>query len=351
MDLYQILGEPVLRRLSADSAYTVGQWAMCSPAWFLANTHSDSNLCTDLAGIKLLNPVMSAAGFDKNCHFPTNLLRIGFGGAVGGTITLNKREGNLKPRLARLPKKALANCMGFPNNGITSTIERLKKLGNERCQFVVSIADEDVGGFLEVYREVAPYCAGVEINISSPNTTGLKKFHDKGALKELLSAIMDVAKKRVVFVKLPRFEDNTAILDLVRVVADSPAHGVILTNSKPIKNAKLSVGRGGMSGVPLYADTLQIVKDTRAEFGNALSVVACGGASSAKQVWNLLAHGANAVQLYSALVYQGPCLPNKINRDLTRAIEREGLKSISEVRDGLAWPLSGFARQNLRHAH
>lgn len=341
MNLYSVFGAPILKLLPADLAHAVGERAMRLPLWSLVNTYYDSRLCLDVAGVKLLNPVMGAAGLDKNCHFAKNLLRSGFGGVVIGTVTPHKRTGNAKPRIVRLPAtNALANSMGFPNDGVVAISARLHKLANERCQIVVSIADETIDGFLAVYRAVAPHCAGVELNISSPNTSGLKRFHDHTALKELLSAVMGIAKKRAVFVKLPRLTNRADILSLSSVVADSTASGVILTNSKPVENTKLAIGRGGMSGMPLYADTLQIVKDTRTKFGADLGVIGCGGVSSAKQVWELLASGANAVQLYSALVYEGPLAPNKINRDLTRALERANLNNISEVKDGIGWPLT-----------
>lgn len=331
-----------MRLLPADLAHYLGELAMRAPIWGLTDAFYDSRLSVNLAGVKLNNPLVAAAGIDKDCRAVKNILRVGFGGAVGGTVTPHKRAGNPKTRIVRLSaQKALVNSMGFPNKGAAAVGARLKRHANAKQRIIMSVADETVDGFLQTAATLAPNCAGIELNISSPNTKGLARFHDPSALNELLSAVVKANQKRLaVFVKLPRLSQIADTTRLARVAADNGVDGLVAANSRPVKDERLAVGSGGLSGQPLYETTLEATRALSAEFGASVNVIACGGVSTARQVWELLASGARAVQIYTALIYRGPTLPNRINRELARALDATGLKTIGEINADCAWPFA-----------
>ena len=294
----------------------------------------DDRLRTTVAGLEFPSPVGAAAGLDKEFRFLGSLLNLGFGFASGGTVTLNHRPGNPGPRLLRqIEHRALVNAMGFPGPGL-DTINRRIASSSVRSQLFVSIAGTLEDEVVECHRRIEPHCAAVEINISSPNTSGLRAFHDPGRLRVLVQAVAG-RKKRPLFVKLPPWERNRQSrengISLAETAIDSGADGVIVANTRPVEHGGLKVGRGGLSGAPLFDDTLRMIAETRARLGKRGEIIACGGVCTARQVWQLMAVGASAAQLYTALVYEGPGLPGSINRDLVRMMERTGCRSVGEI--------------------
>ena len=168
-----------------------------------------------------------------------------------------------------------------------------------------------------------------------PNTSGLRAFHDPGRLRVLVQAVAS-EMSRPLFVKLPPWERNRQSrengISLAETAIDAGANGVIIANTRPVEHVGLKVGRGGMSGAPLFDDTLRMTAEVRASLGNRGAIIACGGIGDARQVWRLLAVGAEAVQLYTGLVYEGPGLPGSINRNLVHLMERAECRSVGKSR-------------------
>ena len=304
-------------------------------AFRLTNGTRNEKLKTHLADLALPTPIGMAAGFDKDCNILRTLLNLGFGFVTGGTITLASRPGNPKPRVIRLPnEKALINSMGFPGRGLEPAIKRLERSQRVKERIFVSIAGTIEDEIFDCLHRVQSLAAGIELNISSPNTAGLRIFHETGRLRGLIEAL--AAEKNVpLFVKLPPWsrgdDDRREILKLAETAINSGADGLIVANTRPIESNRLKVGRGGLSGEPLFENTELMIADVQAMTHGNTGIIACGGVSTSTQVWKLLASGASAVQLYTSFIYQGPGLPARLNKGLTKLMAAAGITSVDEI--------------------
>ncbi|MBI4305455.1 MAG: dihydroorotate dehydrogenase 2 [Chloroflexi bacterium] len=286
--------------------------------------HRDERLETAICGVHVPNPVGMSAGFDKNCRVLGSLLNLGFGFAVGGTVTLNPRAGNARPRLFRnIRDRALVNALGFPGVGLDAAERRLRRLGSRhRGRVFASVAGTEDGEILECHARLEPYVAGIEVNISSPNTAGLRVYQEPERLSALVRSIA-LQKRKPLLIKLPRFAEaggEARVAALARAAVTSGAEGLVVANTLPVEDRRLAVGRGGLSGAPLFDSTLRLVSAVREAAPSQVTVVACGGVFTADDVRRLQSAGASAVQLYTAFVYEGPGLPGRLARDLSRAL-------------------------------
>ena len=283
-------------------------------------------LSSSIAGISLPSPVGIAAGFDKNCLAIPYLLDMGFGFVCGGTITLDKRAGNPRPRLFQNRKqKSIVNSFGFPNDGLSPIVRRLMLLDDDsRSRTFISISGDDEYEFIECYQAVAPLVAGIEINISSPNSYGLRAFHDCNRLRDLIILLKQSLPglDRPLLVKMYPWANETQerrkALDLIETAVDAGADGVVVANSRPVHDDRLAVGKGGLSGKPLLKDTERMTFEASYVVGEHASIIACGGISTAEDVFRMFDAGACATQLYSAFTFHGFRLPSKINEGLLR---------------------------------
>ncbi len=326
MGLYSAIARPLLFRFPPETAHRVGDYALrFTPLWralrpLLATRNERLN--TSVAGIEFPNPVGVAAGLDKDCKFLPGLLDIGFGFATGGTVTLDPRPGNARPRVIReTGQRALLNALGFPGDGLEAAEKQLQRLPvDRRSQILVSISGTEIEDIAECHRRLQPLVAGIEVNVSSPNTAGLRTFHEPENLDRLVSALV-AQRERPLLVKLPPWRNDEERSEMIPMAATSlkaGADGLVIANTHPTEDERLAMGRGGFSGAPLFGDTLRMVKDLRTELGKDFALIACGGIGTADQVWQLMQAGASAVQLYTSFIYEGPGLPGRINRDLVK---------------------------------
>ncbi len=271
----------------------------------------DPALVTDLAGVRLRNPIGLAAGFDKTLAHLGPLGDLGFGYVVGGTVTRVPREGNAKPRIVRHPgRRALVNAMGLPNPGADAVARTLAR-GRRTCPRFVSVADEAVEDALATVELVAPHADGLELNASCPNVSWGRDRDTESHLRELVTGIV-ARTEAPLFVKLPPFAEpgeREAVLALAAIAEEAGASGLTCGNTRPVEEPGLAVGRGGLSGRPLWPGTVDAVRAVRDEIGADLPVNACGGVFTAEDVAACLAAGATTVQVYTALIYEGPRLP------------------------------------------
>lgn len=301
----------------------------------ISNGVRNQVLETKLAGINLPTPIGLAAGFDKDCKVLGSILNLGFGFTTGGTVTLASRPGNPKPRMVRLPdQKAVMNSMGFPGQGLAPAIKRLKKAQKYKDRVLVSIAGTIEDEIFECLRRTQPLVSGIELNISSPNTAGLRIFHEPARLRGLIEGL--VAEKQVpLFVKLPPWprddENRREILKLAETAVDAGVDGLVVANTHPIESSRLQVGRGGLSGAPLFEHTELMIADVQALVQGQAEIIACGGVSTAEHVWQLLAKGASAVQLYTSFIYEGPGLPARINKRLAKLMNASEITNIADI--------------------
>lgn len=305
-----------------------------------ARERAAPELSTVVAGVHFPNPVGLAAGFDKDGEVPGQMLSFGFGSVEIGTITPRPQAGNPKPRLFRLIEdQGVINRMGFNNGGLDAACARLDA---ERPSGVLGInvgANKDspdrIADYVEGVRRMSPHASYLTINISSPNTPGLRALQGGDALEELLDAVGEAREPGgpPVFLKVAPDLESDEIDDVVRA-AMGKVDALIVGNttlSRTGLSSQLATESGGLSGAPLKALAHRRLSDFRSACGGAIPLIGVGGIGSADDAYARIKAGASLVQLYSALVYQGPGLARQINRGLTNLLKRDGLPSISEA--------------------
>jgi len=301
-------------------------------------------LRTSLAGLDFANPLGMAPGFDKDAEVIDAVLGLGFGFTEVGTLTPLPQTGNAKPRLFRLTEdRAVINRMGFNNDGIAAAVARLE--GRRRPGGVVGInigANKDsadrVLDYLNAFEAVAPLADYVTINISSPNTPGLRALQDKGALDELLDAVLGLRTAPgygvPVFLKVAPDLEPADIDDIAEVAVRRGLDALIVSNttiSRPALQSRHAGEAGGLSGAPLRDLAQQRLRDFRKATGAKLPLIGVGGIATAEDAWARIRAGASLVQLYSAMVYAGPGLARQITRGLERLMRRDGFSTIAEA--------------------
>ena len=297
------------------------------PLWrALGPSSGEVSLPASVGGIALRNPVGLAAGLDKHCASLDSLAALGFGYVVGGTVTAQARPGNPRPRVLRLTEReSVINALGFPGDGLDAALARLERLRRMPARVLVSIAALDEQETAECAARLQPLVDGVEVNISSPNTAGLRRFQEPEALRGLLG-VLDVVRLKPLFVKVPPWtndEEREEVLALVRVCREAGVDAVTAANTVPVEDTRLATGRGGLSGRAILENMLAMLPDIRAELGSGVGLNACGGIASADDARAALQGGADTVQLYTALVFRGPGLVEEICSGL-RAQPPEG---------------------------
>lgn len=327
--------------MDAETAHRAGEMTMRAPlVWSAASIGNHANateLRTDIAGLTLPTPLGMAAGFDKECRVIRSLLSMGFGFATAGTVTLAPRPGNPPPRVIRQPERfAILNALGFPGPGLDLAEERIARMRKAKSRMFISIAGTIEDEIIECHRRLQPHGAAIELNISSPNTSGLRVFHEPGRLRSLIEALAR-QKSVPLFVKLqPWPRDDGRRRDAIRLAEtsiSSGADGLIVANTHPVEHEGLSsMHRGGLSGAPLTDHTARMVAEIKAAIGGDGDVIACGGIFTAEDLWHMLSLGASAAQLYTAFIYEGPGLPGRINRGLLRLMRRAGVTNVRDIR-------------------
>ncbi len=303
-------------------------------------------LATRIAGIEFPNPVGVAAGFDKDAEVPSALLGIGFGFTEVGSITPLPQAGNPKPRLFRLVEdRAVINRMGFNNGGAEAALARIEKRPHGQGILGINIgANKDAADrsadYATMTRMMAPHASYLAVNISSPNTPGLRALQDEGALTGLLDGVIEalgelkLGNPPPIFLKVAPDLEPADIDAIARIAMDKALGALIVSNttiSRPELRSHHREETGGLSGAPLKELATQRVRDFYNATGGEIPLVGVGGISNAADAWERIKAGASLVQLYSALVYSGPFLGRKIVSGLERLMRDEGYSSIAEA--------------------
>ena len=303
----------------------------------------DGTLAVDLAGLSFPNPIGLAAGFDKDAEVYRQMLGLGFGFAEIGTLTPLPQTGNPRPRLFRLPEdRAVINRMGFNNGGLEAAKARLS--GRVRGNGIVGVnigANKDsvdrIADYARGVREMAPLADYLTVNISSPNTPGLRALQDRAALEDLLTAVVEArvaaGAAPPIFLKLaPDLE--RADIDDIAAVSVGRMDALIVSNttiSRPSLRSPHREEAGGLSGAPLKALALARLRDFRAATGGAIPLIAAGGIETGADALARIRAGASLVQLYSALVYEGPGLAKRIAAELKALLRQEGFANVMDA--------------------
>ncbi len=303
-------------------------------------------LVSHVAGLRFPNPVGVAAGFDKDAEVPDALLGLGFGFTEVGSITPLPQSGNPRPRLFRLVEdRAVINRMGFNNSGAQAALRRLEQRAARPGIVGVNIgankdSEDRIGDYAQMARLMAPLASYLAVNVSSPNTPGLRALQDEGALSALLDAVIEARDASVpenpppIFLKVAPDLEPADVDAIARLAIEKRLGALIVSNTtitRPDLRSHHAGEAGGLSGAPLRTMALERLRDFRKATGAAVPLVGVGGIASAEDAWERIRAGASLVQLYSAMVYEGPGLGGRIVSGLNRLMKREGFESIAEA--------------------
>ncbi len=300
------------------------------------------SLRIDVAGLSFPSPVGLAAGFDKDAEVFDAALGLGFGFVEVGTLTPRRQQGNPRPRLFRLPAdQAVINRMGFNNAGQQAALKRLQPRNRRRGVVGVNIgANKDspdrIGDYVDGVRRMSGAADYLAVNISSPNTPGLRALQSHDALDGLLGAVTEARSPDgpPLFLKIA---PDLGPGDAERIVGSAAQHKVdalIVANttvSRPPLQSHYSGEQGGLSGAPLRALALDALRQFRSASGGTIPLIGCGGIATAEDAWERIRAGASLVQAYTAMVYAGPGIARSIADGLERKLEQSGFASIAEA--------------------
>jgi len=315
----------------------------------------DARLEVRLGPLTFPNPVGLAAGFDKNGTAIRSWPGFGFGFIEIGAVTALQQPGHPKPRLYRLPKdQALINRLGFNNEGAEAIAIRLQALQNNgkvrRIPLGINIGRSKVvetkdaaADFLFTFEKLYPYGDFFTLNVSSPNTPGLRDLQEKNRLRDLLQAIQDknrelarefTTQEKPIWLKIAPDMEFSQVDDIIDVARSENVAGIIATNATAFLREKLltpTSGAGGLSGKPLKALATSFIRHIYKATRGTLPIIGVGGIFTAEDAYEKIKGGATAVQILTGFVYEGPCAVKQINRGLLRLMERDGFKNISEA--------------------
>lgn len=345
MNRYEQIAFPLLRKLDAETAHeqtlqalSLAQRTMAGRAVLRRIAGHIPQTPIVCAGITFPNVLGMAAGFDKDARIVEGLSLLGFGHIEVGTLTPQPQAGNPQPRIFRLVEdEALINRMGFPNAGVASAVARLRRLAVHSRPYVLGVSlgkqketplEDAVGDYLSVMRTVYRYSDYVAVNISSPNTPGLRELQGRRYLEDLLSGLMTAGREqaeqdnldpRPLFVKIAPDLSWAEVDEILMAVESAAIDGIIATNTTLQRDGLGGERRdeaGGLSGLPLRERSTTMIAYIARQTGGRLPIIGVGGISTAADICAKLDAGATLVQLYTALVYGGPGLPGRLLRDL-----------------------------------
>ncbi len=348
--MYKRFIKPMLFLLSPERAHNLVMRVLkisdvITPLGFVLKKNyvvKSGNLKREVAGLQFENPVGMAAGFDKDAEVFEALGNFGFGFVEIGTVTPKAQTGNPKPRLFRLKQDfALINRMGFNNKGVDFAVKKLKNRKNKNLIIGGNIGknkitplDKAESDYVISFNKLFAYVDYFVINISSPNTPGLRKLQDKEPLSNLINTIQKLnaekLKPKPVFLKIAPDLTSEQLDDIIEIVNNSELAGIIATNTTVSRQNLVesderinAIGAGGLSGKPLKERSTEIIKLLRSKLNKEKAIIGVGGVSSGKDALEKLNAGADLVQLYTGFIYEGPGLVKKINRVLASSEKYE----------------------------
>lgn len=340
MTLYGSLFRHVAVRVPAERTHRIGLRALAAATPVLPERAPDPSLAVTAMGLEFASPLGVAAGYDKDAEGVRGLARLGFGAVEIGTVTARPQPGNPRPRLFRLPDdRALVNRMGFNNAGADAVAERLAALRRQETGaegplgtvLGVNIGkskaatgpEQTVADYRYSARVLGPHADYVVVNVSSPNTPGLRDLQGVDALEPLLTAVRDEIGATPLLVKITADLDDDGVDAVADLAVGLGLDGVVATNTTVARTGLASApaaveaaGSGGLSGTPLVGPARAVLARLVARVGGRLTIVSVGGISDAAEARRRLEAGATLVQAYTGFVYGGPAWPSRVNADL-----------------------------------
>jgi len=345
---FDALSLPLLRWLDPEDAHRLAiQGLRLLPP--IRQRPDPHNLAVRAFGLNFPNPVGMAAGFDKNAEVPDALLRLGFGFVEIGSVTPRPQGGNPRPRLFRLERdEAVINRMGFNNDGAEAVLRRLASRANHGGIVGVNVgankdSEDRTADYVKLIETFAPVASYFTVNVSSPNTPGLRNLQQSAALDDLLARVID-ARERVrrnagdspVLLKIAPDLSLAELDDVVHIARSRRVDGMIVANTtlarpSTLRETSRATEQGGLSGRPLFRLATRMVAETYVRVEGAFPLIGVGGIDSGGAALTKIRAGASLIQLYSSLVYKGIGLVDDIKRDLSSTLLRTGRDSLAEI--------------------
>ncbi|HLK54921.1 MAG TPA: quinone-dependent dihydroorotate dehydrogenase [Chthonomonadaceae bacterium] len=347
---------PILFRQDPEKAHerTIEMLATLDGFSGAPHPFTHPKLQQELAGLEFPNPVGLAAGCDKNARAVMVWPRFGFGFVEVGTITAQPQPGNPRPRLFRVPEyDALVNRLGFNSEGSEVVAKRLSHLRQRARALSVPLAvnigktklvtgdDAVLEDYRTGFRRLAPYADLIVVNVSSPNTPGLRQWQQKEKLTPLLAMLMEEAsalsersgKRLPLFVKISPDMADADMFDVAEVAQSLGLAGIIATNTTIAREGRVAgvTHEGGLSGKPLRERATEVIRLLFRHTEGRLPLIGVGGIFTAEDAYARIRAGASLVQLYSGMIYEGPYLARRINTGLIRLMERDGVQHLAEI--------------------
>lgn len=340
---------PLLRRLDPERAHGLAIDALLLGAGVPpSRPKDDPALATRAFGMRFSNPIGIAAGFDKDARVVRPLAQLGFGFVEAGTVTPRPQQGNPRPRLFRLTEdRAVINRMGFNNQGIDRFTVRLARLYRDRgtrpgAPVGANLGINKIGAapeldYPELIARVKPYVDYIVLNLSSPNTPGLRALQDSERLAELLAAInARHATRPPLLIKLAPDLADDQLAPVIEAAAQGGANGLIISNTTLARPATLRSPHagetGGLSGRPLKARATEMLREAARLSNGRLGLVGCGGIETGADIVERVRAGADLVQVYSAFAYEGPALLARLKRETLTTLRELGVESLSDLK-------------------
>lgn len=343
MGVYEAALRPLLFRLDPESAHDLAFRAL-EKGRVSASAFESPLLEQELFGVRFDNPLGLAAGFDKNARAVNHWHKLGFGFAEIGTVTFHSQPGNDKPRLFRLPEdRAIINRMGFNNDGASTIASRMRlaqpqiPIGINLGKSKLTALENAASDYQQSYRLLKEVGAYFVVNVSSPNTPGLRSLQDRGPLSEIFSAIREVDASKPLFVKVAPDLEFDALDEVVAVAEEHHLTGIIATNTTVERTGvpETHTNRnqvGGLSGLPLKTRSNEVLSHLRKACSAGMVLIGVGGIFSGDDIYEKISLGAHLCQTYTGWIYGGPQMVPNCLRQLAIRMEREGIKKLDDLR-------------------
>ncbi len=341
MDIYKSLIRPLLFRLDTERGHELAK-AVLRQGWLgrLLMWHNlavnDTRLQVDVGRLRVPNPIGLAAGFDKDCDMLASLDRMGFGYIVAGSVLYRVRPGNPRPRMIRDHKDgALFSCMGLPSKGLDYAAMHLKGRNPGRTPLVINVNAETFNEYVRCMEVLEPLGDAMEISLFLANRDPAEgDFLQPSHARMLMEEVIKRTTKPL-FIKLPGYDsadERQKRLDLIELLISYNVDGITITPKTSVKDDRLSIKQGAITGKPAFPKTVAIIRDLFETTRGRCHIKAAGGIFSAEDAFEAIAAGATTVELVTGLGYEGWRVARNINRGLLRLLEKKGIENVSVLR-------------------
>ncbi|MEE2745766.1 MAG: quinone-dependent dihydroorotate dehydrogenase [Pseudomonadota bacterium] len=347
LGLYKYLVKPFLYRMDAEKAHNLSLQLLKFGFVPSIKQFSKPELAQDLWGMRFENPIGLAAGFDKNAIAVGGLNRLGFGFIELGTVTPKPQAGNARPRIFRLSEdEGVINRLGFNNHGLETFKTRLSKFRSDQLNTIIGVnigknrdSSDPIADYVECMRKCYSVSDYIVLNISSPNTPGLRNLQTKSSLEELLSAVFEenspAQQKTPILLKISPDLSENEIVEVAEAAKHFKVRGLIATNTTTSRSkhlgSKNKTEKGGLSGRPLFRLSTQVLKLLYRHTDGRIPIIGVGGVRCGKDAYSKIRSGASLIQIYTAMIYQGPYVAHKIACELSSLLKKDGLANVKDA--------------------